>query len=273
MQSAAKYRQPDQNRYTRALDRTYKTPDLSRYRSIVADDIPRFDTTANPEIDTGISLPADLAHIRTPTRRLFVDYRANASAYAHLRDLPEDGQTLHGVISGKHALWDVVPAIIERTGQTIDQLYLVTLGFSKQNGADLCGLLDGGQVREATLVASYYFKSTSPGIYDAVVPELIRRGQRVLSMRNHAKMILAKLANGDAYVVESSANLRSSKNVETFVMTRDAGLYAFHREWIDRLFAVSTKRGTHGEAEDHSSYAKRSKRGTGTGVGEDNQRA
>ena len=52
-------------------------------------------------------------------------------------------------------------------------------------------------------------------------------------MRTHCKLILAKMADGTAYVVEASANLRSSKNIEQFVLTQDIGLYQFHRAWID----------------------------------------
>lgn len=56
------------------------------------------------------------ALIRTPSRRLFHDYRANPAADRHLDHYPKAGETLHGVISGKYALWELVPALIERTG-------------------------------------------------------------------------------------------------------------------------------------------------------------
>ena len=201
------------------------------------DDAPEYGTD-NPEINTQLRLQGDRRHVRTPTRRLFVDYRANMEAYRHIDPLPAEGESLHGVISGKYALWELVPALIEQAGN-IEDLCIATLGFSKQNGADMIGLLDGGEVGRLTLIPSHYFKSTSGDIYDAVVPPLLERGQKVFAIRNHAKLILAKMQDGSCYVVESSANMRSCVNVETFVLTRDPDLYRFHVDWIeDEVVAV-----------------------------------
>ena len=200
------------------------------------DDVPTFDTAADPEVDAARTLAGDRRHVTTPTRRLFVDYRADAEAFAHIDPLPADGETLHGMISGRYALFDLLPALIAHAGDVTD-LHLSTLSFSKQNAADLLGLIDGGQVRRVSLLISYYFKSTSRELYDLLVPQLRSRGHRVLAMRTHAKLLLARTADGAAYTVESSANLRSSKNVEQFAMTRDAGLYQWHRGIADELLA------------------------------------
>lgn len=197
------------------------------------DDEPTFDPTADPEVDTHVRLSGDKSYVRSPTRRLFRDYRANADAYAHLDYLPKEGESLHGVISGKYALYELIPALIERTGQPITDLHIATLSFSKSNAVDLLGLLDDGHVKRVSLLISYYFKSTSRPIYDALVPQLRKRGMRVLAMRTHAKLILAEMGDGAKYVVESSANLRSAVNVEAFVLTRDPGLHAFHKGWMD----------------------------------------
>ena len=204
------------------------------------DDDAAFDDPDHPEIQPRAGLGADRSMVRTPTRRLFADYRANPEAFRHLKRLPKEGQSLHGVIGGRYALFDLVPALIERTGEDVADLYLVTLGFSKQNGADLCGMLDGRQVRRATLLCSMYFKSTSKGIYEAVVPELLKRKQRVKAFRCHGKIILARMTGGARYVAESSANLRSCKNLEQFVLTRCPRLYLFHRRWVEDIVTGKT---------------------------------
>ena len=193
------------------------------------DDVPALD---GGEVDTQLRLGVDHGFKRTPTRRLFVDYRPHMAAYTHLHDLPRENETLHGVIAGKWALFELIPALIERTGQNIDELTLTTLSFSKQNAADLLGLLEHGHVRSMAMVVSYYFKSTSRPIYDSLVPQLRELGHRVLAMRNHSKLILAKMADGTCYVAESSANLRSSDNVESLVLTCSRELYEFHHKWI-----------------------------------------
>ena len=218
-------------------------------------DVPDFNKSANPEIDAAIRLDGDRRHLSAPTRRLFVDYRSNPDAYRHLDPLPKSGESLHGIISGKYALMELIPAIIERSGQAIEELHLTTLSFSVQNGADLCSLIDSGHVKRLSLIISYYFQSTSKPIWDAVVPELLKRGQRVLGMRNHSKTILARMTDGTCYVIESSANLRSCVNVEQFVMTSDPELHAFHRSWMEDLLTRAGSKGqtltatkTHGDA-------------------------
>ena len=209
------------------------------------DDEPDFDELENPEIHPHKRIGGDAALIRRPTRRLFVDYRANPDAFRHLKRLPKDGESLHGIISGKYALFDLIPALLERTGETIADLIIATLGFSKQNGADLCQMLDDRQVKRAALVCSHYFAKTSKPIYDIVIPELLKRRQRVVAMRSHCKLLVIRMSGGGRYVVESSANLRSCVNVEQFVMTRCPKLYAFHRRWLEReILADSRKAAT-----------------------------
>jgi hypothetical protein len=197
------------------------------------DDVPTLGEGTHDEVNTVKRLSRDRSHVRTPSRRLYVDYRSNPDAYRHLHQLPAAGESLHGVISGKYALWELVPALLERTGQSIDQLHIATLSFNKQNASDVLSLIDDGHIKTVSLLISYYFKSTSRPIYDLLIPQLRERGFPVLAMRTHCKLFLVRMTDGSRYVVESSANMRSSVNIEQFVLTRDDGLYEFHRQWID----------------------------------------
>jgi hypothetical protein len=210
------------------------------------DDVPTFDATTDPEVDVNAKLKSDRAHLRTPARRLFVDYRPNADALKHLKIIPAEGETLHGIICGRYALWDLVPALIERTGRSISDLHIATLSYGKQNAADLLGLLDGGQIKRCSLLVSYFFKAQNESLYNTLVPQLRERGHRVLAMRTHAKLLLMKFAAGGSFVVEASANLRSCKNIEQFTMTRCRKLYRFHRDWIEHELLHTPEEGTNG---------------------------
>lgn len=44
--------------------------------------------------------------------------------------------------------------------------------------------------------------------------ELVRRGHRCVAVRSHAKILLFEMSDGRSFAWESSANLRSCKNVE-----------------------------------------------------------
>jgi hypothetical protein len=214
------------------------------------DDVPRFDPTADPEVDVNARLSSDRQLLRTPRRRLCIDYRPNPDALTHLKVLPREGESLHGVICGKYAMWDLVPALIERTGRKIADLHIATLSYGKQNATELLSLIDDGQVKRCSLIVSYYFKAQNRPLYDTLVPPLRERGHRVLAMRNHAKLLLVKLVGGGSFVVEGSANLRSCKNVEQFVLTRCRRLYRFHREWLERELLSRCVSGGHGDEDE-----------------------
>ena len=198
-------------------------------------DEPTFDDAADPEVNTHIRLDGDLSFPRRPARRFLIDYRSNSDAYKHLETMPELGDDVEMIISGRYAMWELVPALIERTGQAIAELTIATLSFSKPNAVDLLALMDTGHVAAVNLLISYYFKSTSRDIYDSLIPELRARGHRVLAMRTHMKVILARLTDGRCFIFRGSPNLRSSVNVESLTATQCPKLYDFYFQIIDGL--------------------------------------
>ena len=48
-------------------------------------------------------------------------------------------------------------------------------------------------------------------------------------------MICLPTTAGDHFVIEGSANLRSSDNLEQIAVFNDPDLVAFHQAWIDTL--------------------------------------
>jgi hypothetical protein len=65
--------------------------------------------------------------------------------------------------------------------------------------------------------------------------DLVPAVLRIAALRSHAKLLLFELTDGRKITVESSANLRSCRNVEQFSMTNDPALLSFHAGWIDEL--------------------------------------
>ena len=50
-----------------------------------------------------------------------------------------------------------------------------------------------------------------------------------------------EVADGRAYVLESSANLRSCRMAEHFALHHDPGLLQFHRRWIESMLEQATR--------------------------------
>jgi hypothetical protein len=208
--------------------------------------VPAFDDwidVANIEAELAAlpHLMADLRYVEPAGIERVYRSATAATAAETLGAIPGEGQAIHLVINGRFALWDFVGAILILAGEPIhiEQLHLATLGFSRKNIAQLADLLDAGKVGSVSLLCSHYFKGTSTPIYDFAAEQLSARGQRFLSIRTHAKVVLVKLSDGRLITLESSANLRSCKNIEQVVATGIPGLYRFHAAWMESLWPQS----------------------------------
>jgi hypothetical protein len=136
---------------------------------------------------------------------------------------------------GYIGLVNLIPATIQLSGDVIQWLGISTLSFSQDNLAELLCLLDAGKVRAVSFHYSAYFRGIEKDACARLTAELQQRGGEVLAYRNHAKLILMDMARGDGFTAESSANLRSCRNVETAAFTNDAALLDFHRTWRPSL--------------------------------------
>jgi hypothetical protein len=190
------------------------------------------------EMQTLPHLRDDRRLVAKGMKRRNEDARRTLTAAEAIGRLPAENEAVHLAIGGRFALWNVVPAVLKLAGVKIEALTVATLGFSRSNIDDLCELLDAGQIGTASLLCSHYFKGTSEEIYTHAEAELSKRpGARFLSCRQHAKLLLIELANGSTVTVESSANLRSCKNIEVMTLIGSGEVYRFHKTWIDDLFA------------------------------------
>ena len=187
-------------------------------------------------------LGGDSRHTRREHKAAMIDARAAKTAAEAMEGrLPDVDEAIHIVISGRFALFDFVPAALAIAGCRVDALTIATLGFSTRNIDKLCALVDAGEIGSVRMLCSHYFAGTSSKIYDAAAEAFAARPDRMefLSIRTHAKILLLAFADGRRLTMESSANLRSCKNLEQSSAFGSPDLYDFHRGWIDGLFAAS----------------------------------
>jgi hypothetical protein len=156
--------------------------------------------------------------------------------------LPEPTESVHAVMSGTFDGFAILPGVLTLAAPAkIAELTIATLGFNRRNADELFAMLDAGTVGACTLVASNYFKSVDTELFAYIHNGLTARGQRCAILRSHAKLLLMKLTDGRAFVWESSANLRSCRNVETFSLCQSRELLEFHVAWIEELIAKAEK--------------------------------
>lgn len=192
-----------------------------------------------------IPLTGDRRLIRKPRRRLYHNASRTRAAAEALQGLPGDGETWHVLMSGAYDSFDLVDAMLGHAAPaTITDLYLATLGFNSPNARRLIAHLDGGQVTRCAMIVSTYYESDRKerDTCYLLAQELPRRGGWYCVSRSHCKIIAAAFADGRRFVIESSANLRSCRNLEQFTITHDAALYDFHRSWMEDVHGIETAR-------------------------------
>ena len=146
--------------------------------------------------------------------------------------LPEPGESLHCLMTGRYDLMHVILAIIGKVGP-VDHLRIATLSFNGPNVDEMRELLDSGRVTRLTLLASKFFMENSRPIW-ALCEEAFEGKQAALAAaRNHCKVVCFDFRDGRRLILEGSANLRTNSNVEQLAIINDAGLFDFHAEWID----------------------------------------
>lgn len=149
----------------------------------------------------------------------------NAAALAE--HLPEPGECTHAVVRGDFVMADIIPLMLGES--TADMLAISTLGMSTANASMLATLRASGRIRRLFLLVSHYFSQVDKtGTYREVKGLL---GDSVAVSRTHAKVILVSAAPS-FFVVEGSANLRSSDNIEQFAIWNDQELLEWHLEWM-----------------------------------------
>jgi hypothetical protein len=149
--------------------------------------------------------------------------------------LPEPGEAVHLLMTGRYDLTAVLAVILQRQGPC-DRMRIATLSFNAKNVAELAGWLDQKQVGALTLLASHFHRENSTADWQAAVNELrVKRGVRLAAARNHAKVVTFDWAEGATLVLETSANVRSNSNQEQLTIVNDPTLAAWHGAWIDAL--------------------------------------
>lgn len=211
-----------------------KTLQTESLKSLDLDDIkPIF---AQPEKDSR-QLSIDRKLVRRSDRAVVLDGRRLQNCLEHIGTLPAEGESYHMVSEKRYSMGHIIPAVLTLASPaTLDYLGVVTLSFSQANLSDLLALIDAGRVRRVDFGYSVYFRSNNREACQRLAAELTARGHRVYSGLVHAKLLLLAMSDGRAFVVESSANLRSCSSIEQLTLFHDRTLLEFHRQWLDELF-------------------------------------
>ena len=213
------------------LDTSIPSFDSQNIAEVLAEDA----DTKKPKPHQVIKLPSELSH-RTKSRRLFYDFSQVAHATRLIKTLPTPDETVHCVMDGTFNGIALVPAIIDLAAVPCENLIITTLGFNLRNIECLIELAERGLIKRLSLLCSDYYDKANRQEYAQAKSRIESIEGTIRSGMNHSKILLLDMGQ-NAYVVESSANLRSCSNVEQFTLTNSRPLFQFHKSWIDCMFA------------------------------------
>lgn len=163
--------------------------------------------------------------------------RGKESVVDRLGTLPKPGEALHTIIDGTFKLGDLVPAVHHLAKSPL-ALTVATLGINKDTVDLIAGMIGRGELTRLRIIFSHYFTASDKSTFNHAIDTFTRCGARVAVDRVHAKLLLFEPPKGrNRWVVESSANLRSCQSIEQLAIINDAGLFAFHEDWLAKYFA------------------------------------
>lgn len=193
-------------------------------------------------IAASLGVPVATWATRTRSTRMQArDARRLERAVEALERLPDSGEYVHIVTGQEFRGFDLLPAMLRLAkAKRFDSLTLTTLGFSRDNLAELARMIQAGQIPPARLrvLCSDFFRRSDRQIWQTGAEQARRLGYGFRSTRNHTKLILAAIARR-CYAVESSANLRSCANLEQFTITQSRTLFDFHQQWIAQVWPTA----------------------------------
>jgi len=153
-----------------------------------------------------------------------------------LTDLPAKGESVHCLMSGRFDLSAVLAATVRRW--PVVTLTVATLSANKKSLRELLNELDAGTIGRTTILTSGFFARHNRQLFQVFRDEIRADypGSVIAFGRSHCKVAVFEFRDSSTPLVfEGSANLRSNDSLEQLACVRDAGLAAFHLQWIDRI--------------------------------------
>lgn len=195
---------------------------------------PRFADIPRPAFGRAAQhLPANPSPKKAKAEARYV--RAAKTAAALLPDLPQPGESVHALMTGRFDLCQVITSVVARL-PACRHLRIATLCLSRRNAADLLGLAESRPAMRLTLLTSAFFRGHNKALFEWLAGELADRpNARLAAARSHCKVVCFDLGPGDGVVFEGSANLRTNGNREQLAVIRDWSLHQWHCSWIDEL--------------------------------------
>ena len=150
------------------------------------------------------------------------------------------------IIDGSFIFGDFIEAFLVDRNMKAKEITISTLSMSQENIDSFKNLIEAGYIEKLNIIVSDFFYSHERhNLVKYMYEHLDINNCFQLSVcRTHTKICLieTELNGGRKYVIHGSANLRSSDNIEQFMIEENSELfdfnYTFHKKIIDNFATV-----------------------------------
>lgn len=157
----------------------------------------------------------------------------NAAKLARELRIGEAYQRAHCIVSGDFIFGDFIEAYLVENRARVPDMTIATLSLNQNNVDSLYHLMRVGHIERLNLVVSAYFYGNErhaliPYIYQHLDQWQNRFQLAVAGI--HTKTVHFRTAGGKCFVIQGSANLRSSGNIEQFTIEENQELFEFYND-------------------------------------------
>ena len=161
----------------------------------------------------------------------------NAVDMVNAIDIQEDYFCL---VSGSFIFGDFIEALCYARELKPKAIYLTTLGMSYDNADSIVNLVDYLGCEKVNLIVSNYFTAVERHrLVPYMIQEFSGKPISVAVLASHCKICLIE-CDAENIVIEGSANLSSSCNVEQFSIIHDDKLFSWIKNILDSILNKHT---------------------------------
>lgn len=196
------------------------------------------------DFETGFEIDIELDSEIEPAQKvkslsnIYINY-SNAEQLANNIDLKKDSRCF-SFISGNFIFGDFIEALIVEKNWYVKEMTISTLSLGEENIYNLFNLINGDYLQKLNLIVSDYF-------YTHERQKLIKQIYKKLNTskcdfqlavaRSHMKVCSFETIeeNNRFIVIQGSANLRSSGNIEQLQIEENKELYLHIKKFNDKI--------------------------------------
>lgn len=141
------------------------------------------------------------------------------------------------IVNGSFYFGDFIEAFITDRNLIVNEMTISTLSMNENNVDSLANLLNNGYLKKLNLIVSdYFFSHERSNLIPYIYKELDKNNMFQLAVAGtHCKTCIFTTSCGRFVVMHGSANLRSSGNIEQFVIEENKEMYIFNYNYQKKI--------------------------------------